>query len=130
VMQPITSRTNSVLFRVCCPVTINELAPATALTAPGPRHGKVDLPMQDESKQVPEQASPLVEELILLQVLRDDRPDGCSINELHAEIGYDREDITDSVDSLAAVGVVVLDGEQVRPSRAAMRIDALGMICI
>ncbi len=86
--------------------------------------------MHDESKQVPEQASPLVEELIVLQVLRGDRPDGCSISELHAEIGFEREDITESVDSLAAVGVVVLDGEQVRPSQATKRIDALDMICI
>jgi DNA-binding IclR family transcriptional regulator len=86
--------------------------------------------MPDESKQVPEQASPLVEELIVLQVLREDCPDGCSISELHAEIGFEREDITESVDSLAAVGVVVLDGEQVRPTWAAKRIDALGMICI
>jgi DNA-binding IclR family transcriptional regulator len=86
--------------------------------------------MHDESKQVQPRPSPLVEELIVLQVLRDDRPDGCSISELHAEIGYEREDITAAVDSLQAAGVVVLDGEQVRPSQAAKRIDALGMIGI
>ncbi len=86
--------------------------------------------MHDPSNQDRGTGSPLVEELIVLQVLRDDRPDGCSISELHAEIGFEREDITESVDSLVAVGVVILDGEQVRPSRAARRIDALGMICI
>ncbi len=53
-----------------------------------------------------------------------------SITELHKEIGFEREDITEAVDSLAAVGVVVLDGEQVRPSQAAKRIDALDMIGI
>jgi predicted transcriptional regulator len=86
--------------------------------------------MHDPSKQDRGTGSPLVENLIVLQVLRNDRPDGCSINELHAEIGYDREDITEAVDSLAAVGVVVLDGEQVRASQATKRIDALDMICI
>jgi hypothetical protein len=80
----------------------------------------------------PEQSprSPLVENLIVLSVLRDDHPDAWSISELHAEIGYEREDITDAVDSLKAVGVVVLDGEQVRPSQATARIDALDLICI
>ncbi len=86
--------------------------------------------MQDPSNQDREAGSPLVEELIVLQVLRGDRPDGCSISELHAEIGFDREDITEAVDSLKDAGVVVLDGEQLRPSQAAIRIDALGMICI
>ncbi len=86
--------------------------------------------MHDPSKQDRGTGSPLVENLIVLQVLRKDRPDGCSITELHAEIGYDREDITEAVDSLKDAGVVVLDGEQVRPSRATRRIDALDMICI
>jgi DNA-binding IclR family transcriptional regulator len=86
--------------------------------------------MHDPSKQDRGTGSPLVEELIVLQVLRDDRPDGCSITELHKEIGFEREDITEAVDSLAAVGVVVLDGEQVRPSQATKRIDALDMIGI
>ncbi len=85
--------------------------------------------MHHESKQVP-QASPLVENLIVLQVLRGDCPDGCSITELHAEIGFEREDITEAVDSLKAVGVVVLNGEQVQPSQATRRIDDLNMICI
>ena len=66
----------------------------------------------------------------MLQVLRGDRSDGCSISELHAEIGFEWEDITEAVDSLKDAGVVVLDGEQVRPSRATKHIDALGMICI
>jgi predicted transcriptional regulator len=86
--------------------------------------------MQGSSKQDTGEASPLVEELIVLQVLRDDRPDGCSITELHKEIGYKQQDITEAVDSLAAVGVVVLDGEQVRASQATKRIDALAMLCI
>lgn len=86
--------------------------------------------MRDPSNQDRGTGSPLVEELIVLQVLRNDRPDGCSISELHAEIGFEREDIIEAVDSLAAVGVVVLDGKQVRASQATKRIDALGMICI
>jgi biotin operon repressor len=86
--------------------------------------------MQDPSNQDRGTGSPLVEELVVLQVLRDDRTDGCSITELHKEIGFEREDITEAVDSLKDAGVVVLDGEQVRASRAAKRIDALGMICI
>jgi DNA-binding IclR family transcriptional regulator len=73
---------------------------------------------------------PLVENLIALSVLREDYPDGWTISELHAEIGYKRRDITAAVDSLKAAGVVVLDGKRVRPSRATVRIDALDMICI
>lgn len=86
--------------------------------------------MHDKSKQVQPRPSPLVENLIVLQVLRDDHPDGWSITELHAEIGYEREDITDAVESLRAVGVVALDGEQVQPSQATARIDDLDLICI
>ena len=86
--------------------------------------------MHDPSNQDRGTGSPLVEELIVLLALRDDRPDGCSIAELHKEIGYKRQDITDAVDSLVAVGVVVLDGERVRASQATKRIDALAMICI
>jgi hypothetical protein len=86
--------------------------------------------MHDPSNQDRGTGSPLVEELIVLQVLRDDRPDGCSITELHKEIGFERNDITEAVDSLKGAGVVVLDGEQVRPSQATMRIDALDMIGI
>lgn len=80
----------------------------------------------------PEQfpASPLVERLIVLSVLRDDHPGDWSIGELHTDVGYERQDIIDAVDGLKAVGVVVLDGENVRPSQAAVRIDALDMICI
>ncbi len=71
---------------------------------------------------------PLVENLVVLSVLRDDYPDGWTISELHTEIGYEREDITDAVDSLKAVGVVVLDGEQIRPSQATARLDMLDLI--
>jgi hypothetical protein len=86
--------------------------------------------MQSESNQDRGAGSPLVEKLIVLSVLRDDHPDSWAIDELHADIGYGREDITEAVDSLKAVGVVVLAGEKVRPSQATGRIDALDMICI
>jgi hypothetical protein len=86
--------------------------------------------MHDPSKQDRGADSPLVEHLIVLLTLDKDYPDGWSVSGLHAEIGYEREDITESVDSLVAVGVVVLDGEQVQPSQATMRIDDLDMICI
>jgi DNA-binding IclR family transcriptional regulator len=86
--------------------------------------------MQGSSKQDKGAASPLVENLIVLNVLREDHPDGWTVSELHEDIGYEREDITDAVESLRAVGVVVLDGEQVRPSQATARINALDMICI
>ncbi len=86
--------------------------------------------MQDESKQDRGAASPLVENLVVLLVLSQNHPEGRSISELHAEIGFEREDITDAVDSLKAVGVVVIDGEQVQPSQATRRIDDLNMICI
>jgi hypothetical protein len=71
------------------------------------------LPMRDESNQDAGTASPLVENLVVLLVLSRDHPEGSSINKLHQEIGYERQDITDAVGSLAAVGVVVLDGDGV-----------------
>lgn len=86
--------------------------------------------MQSESNHDGGAESPLVEKLIVLNVLRDDHPGGWSVSELHADIGFGRVDIADAVDGLKAVGVVVLDGEKVRPSQATVRIDALDMICI
>ncbi len=86
--------------------------------------------MRDESKQDAGTGSPLVENVVVLLVLSSEHPGGWTISELHAEVGYEREDITEAVDSLKAVGVVVIDGERVLPSPATERIDALGMICI
>jgi hypothetical protein len=42
----------------------------------------------------------------------------------------DPEVIGDALRGLQAAGVVILDGERVRPSRCAVRLDALGVICL
>jgi hypothetical protein len=42
----------------------------------------------------------------------------------------DRETIGDALRDLEAAGVVILEGKPVRPSRCALRLDALGVICL
>ena len=86
--------------------------------------------MHEESKQVPP-SDEGTERLVLLQLLRDDRPERWSRVDLLGELyDVDADAIEDAVLSLASVGVVVLDGKQVRASSCAWRIDALDLISI
>lgn len=71
--------------------------------------------------------SPQVEHLVVSILLSGERPR--SISELRTRTGYERQDIIEAVESLEGARVVILEGEQVRPTPAAERIDALGMIC-
>lgn len=86
--------------------------------------------MQNESNQV-RPGDEGTERALLYQLLRDDRPEWWSRGDLLSELyDVDPDAIGKAVISLAAVAVLVLDGEHVRASAAARRIDALGMIAI
>jgi hypothetical protein len=86
--------------------------------------------MRPESKQVVA-AHPGTERIVLFELIRQGRPERQTRSELEREL-YDVDPgaIRDSLASLAAVGVVSLDGEAVQASPAVRRIDALDMICV
>ncbi len=72
-----------------------------------------------------------IERAIVLQVLRDDHPERWTRAELENEVfDFDPLTIDEALTRLAADGVVILDGEQVRASACARRIDALELISI
>lgn len=86
--------------------------------------------MHEESKQVPP-SDEGTERLVLLQLLRDDRPVRWTRVRLERALyDVDRTAIREAVVSLAAVGVVILNGKHLQASPCAWRIDALGMIAI
>jgi flavin-dependent dehydrogenase len=71
------------------------------------------------------------EHLLVMQLVFADRPEGRARRELeNLARGVDPEVIGDALRGLQAAGVVILDGERVRPSRCALRLDALGVICL
>jgi hypothetical protein len=79
--------------------------------------------MQPESKQVPVR----VERIVALFVL--DHPAGCSRAELDRELhDIDPEAVSAAVSGLEAVGVVTVEGEQVRASECIKHLDALNLI--
>jgi hypothetical protein len=72
-----------------------------------------------------------IERALVLQVLRDDHPERWTRAELEAEVfDFDPLTVNEALTRLAAVGVVILDGERVRASACARRIDALELIAI
>jgi predicted transcriptional regulator len=79
--------------------------------------------MQPESKQVPVR----VERIVALFAL--DRPAGCSRTELVGELhDIDPEAVSAAVSGLEAVGVVTVEGEQVRASECLKHLDVLNLI--
>ncbi len=72
-----------------------------------------------------------VERAIVLQVLRDDHPERWTRAELEIEVfDFDPFTVNEALTRLVADGVVILDGERVRASACARRIDALELIAI
>jgi hypothetical protein len=73
----------------------------------------------------------MAERAVVLQVLREDHPERWTLEELEREIEDMRAEILqDAVRRLGGVGVVVLDKEEFKASRAARRIDVLELISI
>lgn len=87
--------------------------------------------MQDERNEMNMTEDVVAQRAIVLQVLRPDHAEPWTCAELESEI-YDIEPfaISDALAVLDSDGVVHVAGEQVRASRAARRMDALGMVSI
>jgi len=87
--------------------------------------------MQEERNEINPTEDEVAQRAIVLQVLRQDHVEPWTRAELESEI-YDIEPlaISDALAALDADGVVDIAGEQVRASRAAWRLDALGMVSI
>jgi hypothetical protein len=87
--------------------------------------------MQDERNEMNMTEDVVAQRAIVLQVLRADHVEPWTRAELESEI-YDIEpvEINDALAVLHADGVIAVAGEQVSASRAARRLDALGMVSI
>lgn len=73
----------------------------------------------------------MAERAIVLQVLRNDHPARWPLEELTQEIeDMPAEIVSEAVRRLGGVGVVMLDEEACKASKAARRIDALELIAI
>ena len=73
----------------------------------------------------------IAERAVVLQVLRDDHAELWTLEELEQEISdLPAEILRQAIRRLGGVGVVVLGEGECKASRAARRIDALGLIAI
>jgi DNA-binding HxlR family transcriptional regulator len=73
----------------------------------------------------------MAERAIVLQVLRDDRPRRWTQAELeHAISDLDPQTVRSALATLEAEGVVVVDGEEVKASRAARHLDAIELVSV
>ncbi len=78
-----------------------------------------------------EPRDPGTERLLVQHLVFVDRPEGRTRRELETCLrDVDREVVGDALRDLEAAGVVILEGKRVRPSRCALRLDALGVICL
>jgi predicted transcriptional regulator len=71
-----------------------------------------------------------LERAIVLLLLTDERRQAWSRGELAAELAADRPTLERALDRLTQAGVVELAGSGARASRAARRIDELGLVGI
>jgi hypothetical protein len=85
--------------------------------------------MQAQPNQVGGEPSADAQRLIVLQVL-DGQETRTRADLARVLSDFDPEALAEALASLEAEQVVVLDGEQVRASRCALRIDALYPLCI
>lgn len=73
----------------------------------------------------------LAQRAIVLQVLRSDHPARWSRSELTRAVSEVESSVVgEALTRLAGEGVVVLDGDGVRASECAKRLDALGLLAI
>ncbi len=87
--------------------------------------------MHDQSSDTPWSDPWTAERAIVLQVLREDKDWRWTLAELRAEV-YDIDPVVlaDALSRLERHGIVVSCGEAVVASRAALHLDALGMVSI
>jgi hypothetical protein len=79
----------------------------------------------------PKYDSMMAQRVIVLQVLDDEHPEPWTLVELEAESSdLDPRAMRDGLARLAAEGVVILDGEQVRASRCVRHLDQLEIVAI
>jgi hypothetical protein len=71
-----------------------------------------------------------LERAIVLQLLRDDRPERWSLAELGAEIGAEAPAVEEALRRLNGEGVLHLAAEEVWASGAVRRLDQLGLISV
>ena len=87
--------------------------------------------MQDQPSQISVGGDPRVERAIVLQVLRDDHDHRWSHSELEVEIAaVEPLAMSDALARLKDSRILCMSGEWVWASRAARRLDELGLIAI
>jgi DNA-binding GntR family transcriptional regulator len=84
--------------------------------------------MNTQSSEPRAGGGPRLERAIILQLLRDDREASWSRRELLVELGGEMTSLRDALIRLRDEGVVSISDEQVSASRAARRLDELGLI--
>lgn len=87
--------------------------------------------MQDQTKQISGDRERRLERALVSQILRDDRTDDWLLAALARELGEaDPRAIGDALARLEQTGVVEIIGDNVRASRAAMRLDELELLAL
>jgi SOS-response transcriptional repressor LexA len=87
--------------------------------------------MQDQTKQIRSDRDRVVQRALVAQTLREDHGPRWTRGELEAELGdADPPTIADALTRLQREGVVELDGEAVRASRATRHLDELALIAL
>jgi predicted transcriptional regulator len=86
--------------------------------------------MHTESKEPRAVTGARLERAIVLQLLRDDREQGWSSQQLAAELDAQAPALERALKSLERDGVLRLEQDAVRASRATCRLDELGLLSV
>jgi len=73
----------------------------------------------------------MAQRAIVLQLLRDDHPEGWTLAELERQLSdFLPAEVEAAVEDLVAEGVAIVDGEKFSASRCARHLDALELVSI
>jgi DNA-binding HxlR family transcriptional regulator len=86
--------------------------------------------MHTESREPRALTGAKLERAIVLQLLRDDREQDWSSQQLAAEMDMQAPMLEHALSSLERDGVLSLEQDAVRASRATCRLDALGLLSV